>query len=179
MEKGVVEKCLQKISDPFTLVVLASYRSQELASGMNACIPTEGSKDALVALKEISSGKLDIPALEDRMVHSLQKFAFLSEEGLNDSIESAITMKNTDRLEKPSFQAEALFHTVQPASPTLSVVENQNMDHNDDEDEDHDSSDQELLWDSDDSTEGDDLSDDNHDEESPQEDDSSNDDEGL
>ena len=96
MEKGVVETCLQKISDPFTLVVLASYRSQELASGMTACIPTEGSKDALVALKEISSGKLDIPELEDRMVHSLQKFAFLSEEGLNDPAHSITGIKTTE-----------------------------------------------------------------------------------
>jgi DNA-directed RNA polymerase subunit omega len=82
MEKGVVEKCLQKISDPFTLVVLASYRSQELASGATPCVPTEGSKDALVALKEISTGDLDMGSLEDRMITSLQKFAFLSEEGL-------------------------------------------------------------------------------------------------
>jgi DNA-directed RNA polymerase subunit K/omega len=82
--KGVVESCLSKTSDPFTLVVLAAYRSQELASGIASCIPTDGSKDALVSLKEISSGQLDMHALEDRMIKSLQKFSFLSEEGLGD-----------------------------------------------------------------------------------------------
>jgi len=82
--KGVVESCLSATSDPFTLVVLAAYRSQELASGIAACIPTDGSKDALVSLKEISSGKLDMHSLEDRMIKSLQKFSFLSEEGLSD-----------------------------------------------------------------------------------------------
>lgn len=82
--KGVVESCLSATSDPFTLVVLAAYRSQELASGIAACIPTDGSKDALVSLKEISSGKLDMHSLEERMIKSLQKFSFLSEEGLSD-----------------------------------------------------------------------------------------------
>jgi DNA-directed RNA polymerase omega subunit len=96
MEKGVVEKCLQKISDPFTLVVLASYRSQELASGVTPCVPTDGSKDALVALKEISSGDLNMASLEDRMITSLQKFAFLSEEGLLQNVPGERSKKTSE-----------------------------------------------------------------------------------
>ena len=104
--KGVVESCLSKTSDPFTLVVLAAYRSQELASGIAACIPTDGSKDALVSLKEISSGKLDMHSLEDRMIKSLQKFSFLSEEGLSD-VESM--PKPVPAYESAAMHAHALF----------------------------------------------------------------------
>ena len=126
-EKGVVETCLLKISDPFTLVVLAAYRSQELASGVTPCVATDGSKDALVSLKEISSGKLDMGSLEDRMIKSLQKFAFLSEEGLSDPVDMS---KAGQPSESASFIANALFQkpaeiipvSVVAAHPVVSVA---------------------------------------------------------
>lgn len=104
--KGVVENCLSKISDPFTLVVLAAYRSQELASGIASCIPTDGSKDALVSLKEISSGKLDMHSLEERMIKSFQKFSFLSEDNLGDSEPMP---KPVPAYENAAMHAHALF----------------------------------------------------------------------
>jgi len=118
-QKGVVETCLLKISDPFTLVVLAAYRSQELASGVTPCVATDGSKDALVSLKEISSGNLDMSSLEDRMVKSLQKFAFLSEEGLSPAAGPVYTpaQKNSHVHESASFGAHALFHKPSVIAP--------------------------------------------------------------
>lgn len=148
-EKGVVETCLLKISDPFTLVVLAAYRAQELASGVTPCVPTDGSKDALVSLKEISSGKLDMESLEDRMIKSLQKFAFLSEEGLSDPVDMS---KAGQPSESASFIANALFqkpaeviplsvvtaHPLASSVPIVLHVDDEDEDLEDDIDEDED-----------------------------------------
>ncbi len=128
--KGVVESCLSKTSDPFTLVVLAAYRSQELASGIAACIPTDGSKDALVSLKEISSGKLDMHSLENRMIKSLQKFSFLSEEGLGDFEPMA---KPVPAYESAAMHAHALFQKPAAVTPeTDDGVSFDSEDHNED-----------------------------------------------
>jgi len=129
--KGVVESCLSKTSDPFTLVVLAAYRSQELASGIAACVPTDGSKDALVSLKEISSGKLDMHSLEDRMVKSLQKFSFLSEEGLGDF---EPIPKPVPAYESAAMHAHALFQKPAAMAPeTDDAVSLDSEDHDEEE----------------------------------------------
>lgn len=139
-EKGVVEKCLLKISDPFTLVVLAAYRSQELASGITPCVPTDGSKDALVSLKEISSGNLDMSSLEDRMVKSLQKFAFLSEDGLNPVSGPVHTpnQKNNHVHESAAFGAHALFHKPSVTAPAAFLDSASIKDEEEDFEEDED-----------------------------------------
>ncbi len=124
--KGVVESCLSKTSDPFTLVVLAAYRSQELASGIAACVPTDGSKDALVSLKEISSGKLDMHSLEDRMVKSLQKFSFLSEEGLGDF---EPIPKPVPAYESAAMHAHALFQKPAAMAPETDGAVSLDSDH--------------------------------------------------
>ncbi len=145
--KGVVESCLSKTSDPFTLVVLAAYRSQELASGIAACIPTDGSKDALVSLKEISSGKLDMHSLEDRMIKSLQKFSFLSEEGLSDFEPMP---RPVPAYESAAMHAHALFQKPAAMAPETDDAVSFDSDDHDEEDssgvedsfdsEDHDGS---------------------------------------
>jgi DNA-directed RNA polymerase subunit K/omega len=134
--KGVVESCLSKTSDPFTLVVLAAYRSQELASGIAACIPTDGSKDALVSLKEISSGKLDMHSLENRMIKSLQKFSFLSEEGLSDFEPIS---KPVPAYESAAMQAHALFQKPAAVAPETDVAVSFDSEDHDEDDSTEDS----------------------------------------
>ena len=130
--KGVVESCLSKTSDPFTLVVLAAYRSQELASGIAACVPTDGSKDALVSLKEISSGNLDMHSLEERMIKSLQKFSFLSEEGLGDFDPMP---KPVPAYESAAMHAHALFQKPAAMAPeTDDAVSLDSGDHDEEDD---------------------------------------------
>ena len=60
MEKndGVVETCLKRSIDPFSLVVMAAYRAQELESGVNASIPSQGHKNTIVALQEIAQARI-------------------------------------------------------------------------------------------------------------------------
>ena len=131
--KGVVESCLSKTSDPFTLVVLAAYRSQELASGIAACVPTDGSKDALVSLKEISSGNLDMHSLEERMIKSLQKFSFLSEEGLGDFEPMP---KPVPAYESAAMHAHALFQKPAAMAPETDDAVSLDSDSFDSESED-------------------------------------------
>ena len=136
--KGVVERCLLQTSDPFTLVVLAAYRSQELASGIAPCISTDGSKDALVSLKEISSGKLDMHLLEERMIKSLQKFSFLSEDALGDG---GPVPKAVPAYENAAIHAHALFQKPAPSSMHESDNRTSSLDEEEDEaleEEEHD-----------------------------------------
>lgn len=78
--KGIVEACLAFVPDGFSLVVLAAHRAKELAAGVVPCIAREGSKDAVLSLKEIASSSLDMAALKERSITSYQKFSFLEEE---------------------------------------------------------------------------------------------------
>lgn len=79
--KGLVEQCIKVVPDCFQLVVLSSYRAQELASGATPCVENEkASKDTLVALREVASNKLDLDALRERVICSFQHYAFLAQE---------------------------------------------------------------------------------------------------
>jgi DNA-directed RNA polymerase subunit omega len=80
IDRLLIEKCLEIVPNAFYLVVLAARRAQELSAGVVATVPREGSKDTLVAIKEIAQGALSIDQIENRIVSGFQKFTFLMEE---------------------------------------------------------------------------------------------------
>ena len=77
-DKKLVETCLERVNDGFKLVVLAAYRAQELSAGLVPIVSRDSSKDTIVSLREIASGKLDLKALNERMVVGMQQFSFLN-----------------------------------------------------------------------------------------------------
>jgi DNA-directed RNA polymerase subunit omega len=78
MNRSLVEGCLKKVQDPFFLVMLAAYRAQELASGSPSLIPLSKNKEAVLALREISEGKMDIPEMRESLIQSFQRCKMLS-----------------------------------------------------------------------------------------------------
>ena len=70
--RALVPTCLQSISDPFLLVLLASKRAHELAYGAPAVVDPTGHKDSVVALQEIALGKIDLDTLREALVESFQ-----------------------------------------------------------------------------------------------------------
>jgi DNA-directed RNA polymerase subunit K/omega len=78
-KNGVVETCLKNHIDPFSLVVLAAYRAQELESGISPTIPAQGHKNTIVALQEIATSHIQTQDVMQRMVKGFQKYSFLEE----------------------------------------------------------------------------------------------------
>ena len=75
----LVEKSLNMVPDCFRLVVLAACRAQELAMGAPSPLKNRGThKNSVLALREISSGEVDLNHLEERIVKSFQQVSFLS-----------------------------------------------------------------------------------------------------
>lgn len=65
MARVTVEDCLDKVSNPFDLVVLAAQRARALARGDTPTQPREQDKNTVVALREIAAGTVDPAILAD------------------------------------------------------------------------------------------------------------------
>ena len=72
MARVTVEDCVEKVEDRFELVVLAAERAKKINSGAHITLDRENDKDAVVALREIAAGNMDIPALRTAVIARLQ-----------------------------------------------------------------------------------------------------------
>jgi DNA-directed RNA polymerase subunit omega len=57
MSRVTVEDCLQKVSNRFELVMLASKRAKQLFRGASPLIEA-GNREVVIALREIADGKV-------------------------------------------------------------------------------------------------------------------------
>lgn len=66
MARVTVEDCLDKVDNRFELVMIASKRARQLATGgKDAKVEQENDKDTVVALREIAEGHVDRTILDD------------------------------------------------------------------------------------------------------------------
>ena len=79
MARVTVEDCILKIPNRFELVLLASQRSRDLASGAEETLERDNDKNPVVALREIAEETIDIEELKDQMIFGLQKYAEVDE----------------------------------------------------------------------------------------------------
>lgn len=75
MARVTVEDCLVKVKNRFELAILAGFRAQEISKGSDIRVSRDKDKDAVVALREIAAGKIDIAGLEKTFIASLRKSA--------------------------------------------------------------------------------------------------------
>ncbi|MEE4380177.1 MAG: DNA-directed RNA polymerase subunit omega [Candidatus Competibacteraceae bacterium] len=73
MARITVEDCLGSVDNRFHLVLVASRRARQLATGYEPLVPWENDKPTVVALRELAEGKIDPRALP-------RKAAVLSED---------------------------------------------------------------------------------------------------
>jgi DNA-directed RNA polymerase subunit omega len=64
MARITVEDCLEHVTNRFELVLLASKRARQLASGKEALLAWENDKPTVMALREISAGKITADILQ-------------------------------------------------------------------------------------------------------------------
>lgn len=58
MARVTVEDCLANVTNRFELVLVASKRARQLAAGKEPTLPWENDKPTVLALREISEGKI-------------------------------------------------------------------------------------------------------------------------
>ncbi|MBA3023318.1 MAG: DNA-directed RNA polymerase subunit omega [Sideroxydans sp. RIFOXYB12_FULL_59_6] len=67
MARITVEDCMAYIPNRFELTLAAAYRARQLANGANHLVETSKDKPTVVALREISEGKVGIEILNRGM----------------------------------------------------------------------------------------------------------------
>jgi DNA-directed RNA polymerase subunit omega len=86
MARVTVEDCLNNVDNRFELVLLASKRARQLAAGREALVQWENDKPTVVALREISEGKIT-PAIMDQVAaEEHAKESIVSEEEVQESL---------------------------------------------------------------------------------------------
>jgi DNA-directed RNA polymerase subunit omega len=73
MARVTVEDCVLQVPNRFELVMLAAHRARGLGSGAELHVERDRDKNPVVALREIAELKLELPAIEESLIKSLQK----------------------------------------------------------------------------------------------------------
>ena len=73
MARITVEDCLEKIDNPYDLVLLAKERTSQLNAGDEPLVPGDNDKNTVISLREIGEGKISIKTLEDTAINKLRK----------------------------------------------------------------------------------------------------------
>jgi DNA-directed RNA polymerase subunit omega len=79
MARVTVEDCIDKVENRFELVLLASHRARNIASGSTILVPRDNDKNPVVALREIADEKIAPGDLKEDLIHSLQKHVEVDE----------------------------------------------------------------------------------------------------
>lgn len=79
MARVTVEDCIDKVENRFELVLLASHRARQLATGGTLTIDRDNDKNPVCALREIADETLSPEDLKEDLIHSLQKHVEVDE----------------------------------------------------------------------------------------------------
>ena len=79
MARVTAEDCIDAMTNRFRLVMCSAQRGRELASGVEPTVERDrlikNEKNAVIALREITQGNLDVEALEDSIVRNHRRFS--------------------------------------------------------------------------------------------------------
>ena len=79
MARVTVEDCIDKVSNRFDLVLLASHRARLISQGAPITVDRDNDKNPVVALREIADEMLSPGDLREDLIHSLQKHVEVDE----------------------------------------------------------------------------------------------------
>ncbi|TVR79535.1 MAG: DNA-directed RNA polymerase subunit omega [Rhodospirillales bacterium] len=84
MARVTVEDCVERIPNRFELVMLAAQRGRSIGAGAPLTVDRDNDKNAVVALREIAEGTVNLPDLENNLIQSLQKVVEFEEPSIED-----------------------------------------------------------------------------------------------
>jgi len=73
MARVTVEDCVVKVPNRFDLVMLASQRARDIASGAPETVARDNDKNPVIALREIAEDTLKLGDLQEKLILGLQK----------------------------------------------------------------------------------------------------------
>ncbi len=73
MARVTVEDCIEKIPNRYELVAMAARRAKNISAGAALTLPRDNDKDAVIALREIAEGTIDLDQLQDEVVQGFQR----------------------------------------------------------------------------------------------------------
>lgn len=75
MARVTVEDCIKQdfIDDRYELVILAGKRAKDIGAGSPCLVENNQEKNAVIALREIAAGKIDIPELKEIIINSMMQ----------------------------------------------------------------------------------------------------------
>jgi len=79
MARVTVEDCVEKIPNRYELLLVASQRAKDIASGAPIKVERDNDKNSVVALREIAEGLVNIEDLQKSLVMGLQKYVEVEE----------------------------------------------------------------------------------------------------
>ena len=80
MARVTIEDCIRKVPNPFELVLLASHRVHQIATGAALTLERDNDKNSVVALREIADGTVSVEKLHESAIKSFQKHVEMEEE---------------------------------------------------------------------------------------------------
>jgi DNA-directed RNA polymerase subunit omega len=104
MARVTVEDCVLKVPNRFELVMMASQRSRDIASGSDISVERDNDKNPVVALREIADETVPLDELGDSVVRGLQKHVEIDEPEEEDPMELMTAAALTDESELQGMQ---------------------------------------------------------------------------
>ncbi len=95
MARITVEDCLENVNNRFELVLVASKRARQIATGgKEPLVEEENDKPTVIALREIAEGLIDASILEEQEPEVVEE---ISEEVSSDDQEIAVATGNEEQ----------------------------------------------------------------------------------
>lgn len=79
MARVTVEDCVDKIPNRYELLMVASQRAKDIASGSPITVSKDNDKNPVIALREIADETISIEELQKSLVMGLQKYVEVEE----------------------------------------------------------------------------------------------------
>jgi DNA-directed RNA polymerase subunit omega len=122
MARVTVEDCVDKVTNRFELVLLASHRARGMSAGAELLVERDNDKNPVVALREIADKKLVPADIREDLVGSLQKQVDVDEPE-EDIIAMPLAAPAADGAEAPA-DAEMVEMTEDDILAALQSLEN-------------------------------------------------------
>ncbi|SDF80278.1 DNA-directed RNA polymerase subunit omega [Limimonas halophila] len=74
MARVTVEDCILRLPNRFELVMIASQRARDLASGAPLTVDRDNDKNPVVALREVAAKTVSFEQLEEELIRTQQKY---------------------------------------------------------------------------------------------------------
>lgn len=96
MARITVEDCFSIVPNRFDLCLIASNRAKSIISGSLTTF-SQTEKPAVIALREISKGLLDMEKVRENIVESLKNSEIVDFSPVNDAVIEAITEESEEK----------------------------------------------------------------------------------